>query len=162
MDFSIVTENIELILGFSIGGVSVITIVLAVVKVIKWLKHNTLEKALKKFTDMVIGKDINIDVTALVKEEMQKILDSIQNQLNASSASIIETQNAQNAVLTDLADIQLKKKTTLSTEQINLLTAHTDSIRTHEAAPAKKTISVTLKPIEPTVSTETEKIIQLD
>lgn len=148
MDFSAITNNLEAILGYSFGGVSVIAIIAVVVKVAKWLKANSVESAVNKVIERLVGKDINIDLTAISKTEFAKIktelLDLVKKELEKETIAL---QN-QAKVLTHIADIQLQRKTLLSEEQIKALQADTEAIRTHEQVKAKESVNIVLEPIE--------------
>ena len=148
MDFSVITNNLETILGFSIGGVSVIAILSLVVKAAKWLKANSVEAAVNKVIEKLVGKDINIDLTAISKTEFAKIKADMLNLLKAELEKETAAIQAQSKVLTHLADIQLQRKTLLSDEQIKALQADTDGIRTHEQVKARESLNITLEPIE--------------
>lgn len=164
MDFSVIQANLETILGFSFGGISVIAIISLAVKGIKWLKANSVEAAVNRVIEKLIGKDINIDLTAMAKTEFAKIKADLLNLLKTELEKETEAITAQSKVLTHLADIQLQRKTLLSDEQIKALQSDTEAIRTHKQVEAKQSINIELKPIEAvkTVETKVTKKVYLE
>lgn len=156
MDFSVITNNLETILSFSVGGVSVAAILALALKGAKWLKNNSVEKAVDKVVDRLVGKEINIDLTTITKTEFAKIkqelLELVKSELEKETAAI----QSQSKILTHLADIQLQRKTLLSEEQIKALQADTEAIRTHKQVKAKESINIVLEPIEVKEKPKTE------
>ena len=120
MDFSSIPW-LETALNYSVGGISVFAILVVATKIITWLKNNTLDGALKTFTETITGKDINIDLTVLAEKRLAEIKGALGEQI-LKQAEIIR---AQSAVLTDIADVISKSKL-VSEAQFKALQAHTE------------------------------------
>lgn len=144
MDFSSI-PSLETILGYSVGGVTVSAILIAIYKIIKWLKHNPIEKAVKLVTDAIVGKDINVDLTVIA----EKKLNEIHNSLLSIIVKQKEEMQAQAVVMADMADIIANSKLA-SDSQKKALQTHTEAIRVYEAAKPKEIIKVKLEPINTT------------
>lgn len=153
MDFSSI-PYLETILGYTIGGVSIGAILLVVYKIIRWLKKNNLATAVERLSQLIIGKDINIDLTVIA----EKKLSDIYNALIGIATRQEDKIKAQSIVLADMADIISNSKLA-SEEQKKALQSHTDIIRVYEAVKPKETIKVKLEPIKVTEEKQTAEFL---
>ena len=147
MDFSQIPW-LETALNYTIGGVSVFTIIVIATKIIKWLKNNNVQAALQNF----IGSEVTIDLTAITEEKLK----GLTKLMDAKLLEIQKILTTQSNVIVDMADIHLSSKLA-SDGQKERLKADTANIRTSEPAPPKKVISVKLEPVK-----VVKKDIQLD
>lgn len=141
MDFSQIPE-LEQILNYSIGGVSVFAIIVAVYKLIKWLKTNNVGTAVNAFSSQIVGKEISIDLSKLTKNEFTEV----KNEIFDLKRELARTNEAQSVVIADMADILLQSKLASDEQRQNLAT-HTESIRKYEMVKPKQVISVKLEPV---------------
>lgn len=145
-DFSTIPW-LETALNYTIGGVSVLAIVVAVIKIAGWLKTNNLSSLVEEFKKAIVSKDIKVSLETIAIKQLAAIKAELLQQQKAENEETREALKSQSAVLTDIADIQLQRKSLLSKEQIESLSSHTEAIRTHKQVAANDTLVVSLDPV---------------
>ena len=154
MDFSQI-EWLETALNWTVGGVSVFTILVIATKIIGWLKKNNLSALMQNFVETLTGKEINIDLTVLAEKKFAELNKKVEAELKDIETKI----NAQSNVLVDIADIVSGSKLA-SEAQINKIKQDSEPIRTSEPAPVREVVKIKLEPVS--VTKEPKQKIYLD
>lgn len=141
-DFSAIPE-IEAILNYSVGGLTVGAIVLIAVKIINWLKNNNITNALKEFTETVVGKDIGIDLTNITKQQFANLKTEI---INVIREEVIPEIKAGNIVAVDTA-IMMTLSKLVTESQVEKTKTDCAVIEKGVGNPVREIISVKLEPV---------------
>ena len=141
-DFSAIPE-IEAILNYSVGGLTVGAIILIAIKIINWLKSNNLATAFKTFTDSIIGKDIGVDLTNITKQQFTNLKTEI---IKVIREEVIPEIKAGNVVAVDSA-LMLTSSKLITETQVEKTKRDCEIIEKGVGNPVRETISVKLEPV---------------
>ena len=142
MDFTQIPW-LETALNWTIGGVSIFTILVIATKIVGWLKTNNLSALMQNFVETIAGKEINIDLTVLAEKKFAELNKKVDAKLKSLDIKI----NAQSNVLVDIADIVSGSKLA-SEAQKGRIKQDSEPIRTSEPAPAREVVKVKLEPVK--------------